>query len=154
MQTMLVLRQLTAVLDRKLAEVSREMDLTPADVLVLGWIVQMPGISGSRIAHLVGRKRQNVATPELATVFAATPYMVWTPQPRSRFEVRTTRTSVERRDAVGAPDRELEKAGWSTRILGNLHLREELDLSVWLQEDRPDLGATVRDGRMELRATF
>jgi DNA-binding MarR family transcriptional regulator len=57
---MLVLRQLTAVLDRKLAEVTRRMNLTPHDVLVLGWMEQIPGISGSNIAGRVGRTRQNI----------------------------------------------------------------------------------------------
>jgi DNA-binding MarR family transcriptional regulator len=57
---MLVLRQLTAVLDRNLAQVTRSMNLTPHDVLVLGWMAQIPGISGSNIASRVGRTRQNV----------------------------------------------------------------------------------------------
>ena len=60
MRTMLVLRQLTAVLDRNLAQVTRRMRLTPHDVLVLGWMAQIPGISGSNIASRVGRSRQNV----------------------------------------------------------------------------------------------
>ncbi len=59
MRRMLVFRQLSAVLDDKLAEVTRGANLTPQDVLVFAWMEQKPGISGSNIARLVGRKRQN-----------------------------------------------------------------------------------------------
>lgn len=60
MRTMLVLRQLAAVLDQKLVAVMRGMNLTPHDVLVMGWLEQRPGISASLVAHRVGRKRQNI----------------------------------------------------------------------------------------------
>ncbi|MDP1823147.1 MAG: MarR family winged helix-turn-helix transcriptional regulator [Archangium sp.] len=60
MKTMLVLRQLAAVLDQKLVTVTRARKLTPHDLLVLAWMEQKPGISGSLLAHRVGRKRQNI----------------------------------------------------------------------------------------------
>lgn len=60
MRMMMVMRQLSAVLDQRLAEVTRTEGITPQDALVLTWMEQVPGISGSNIADLVGRKRQNV----------------------------------------------------------------------------------------------
>ncbi|MDP1824171.1 MAG: hypothetical protein Q8L48_13040 [Archangium sp.] len=60
MKTMLVLRQLTAVLDRKLAGVTRPFRLAPTDALLMGWMVQRSGLPGSNLADLVGRSRQSV----------------------------------------------------------------------------------------------
>lgn len=60
MRTMLVLRQLAAVLDQKLVAVTRGMKLTPHDVVVMAWLEQRPGISGSQLAYRVGRTRQNI----------------------------------------------------------------------------------------------
>lgn len=60
MQTMLVMRQMMAVLDGLMREVTRRVQLTPEDALVLGWMVERPGISGSDIAYRIGRSRQSV----------------------------------------------------------------------------------------------
>jgi len=68
--------------------------------------------------------------------------------------VRATRTSAERRGGSGLRSRELERSGWTSQILSTLHLKEELDLSLWARESRPDQGRAVRDFRTELRALF
>jgi DNA-binding MarR family transcriptional regulator len=60
MQTVLVMRQLSSVLDGFMAEVTRKVRLTPQDVLILAWIVEKPGIPGCDIALFLGRKPQNV----------------------------------------------------------------------------------------------
>lgn len=99
------------------------------------------------------RQRSRVGTDGEARVLAATPYVVWTPGQRSRIEVRSTRTSVERSGA-GAAGRLLESPGWDSRAVGTIRLREELDLSLWYRDRRPDRADAVQDGRLELRATF
>ena len=60
MQMVLVMRQLTAVLEHLIFQATRESQLTPQDALVLGWLAQQPGISGSEIAWSTGRSRQSV----------------------------------------------------------------------------------------------
>lgn len=100
------------------------------------------------------RFRSRLAAAESATVVEATPGLIWNPRQRSRFELRTTRTSVQRRSAIGRPTRDLETAGWRTRLVVNLRLRDVLDLSVLGRESRPDHGRRTRDARVELRATF
>ena len=60
MQMVLVMRQLTAVLEHMIYSATRESQLTPQDSLVLGWLVQKPGIAGSEIAWCTGRSRQSV----------------------------------------------------------------------------------------------
>ncbi len=60
MQTMLVMRQLSSVLDRLLSEVTRSLGLPAEDVLVLGWLADRPGIPASQVAWKVGRSRQNL----------------------------------------------------------------------------------------------
>lgn len=54
MQTVLVMRQLTAVLDHFLMHVTRELRLTPQDALVIAWIVEREGIGASMIAAREG----------------------------------------------------------------------------------------------------
>lgn len=100
------------------------------------------------------RLRRRVGGEETARVYEATPFTVWSPQSRSRVELRTTRTWLAREGSRARLSRELERAGWSSRLLATVHLREELDLSVWLRDARPDRGRSTQDGRMELRATF
>ena len=60
MQTVLVMRQLGAVLDHFLMHVTRRVRLTPQDALVLAWLVEREGMGASMIAARVGRKRQSV----------------------------------------------------------------------------------------------
>jgi hypothetical protein len=100
------------------------------------------------------RLRDRIGAPESARVLEGSPFLVWLPQSRSRVELRTTRTSVARTGGIGLASRALERPGWSSRLLANVRLREELDLSFWLRDQRPDRGRAVQDGRMELRATF
>ena len=100
------------------------------------------------------RRRARVESAERADVYEGSPAVVWTPQPRSRVEVRTKRTSVVRRGGSGRASRELERSGWDSRVLTTLRLREALDLSFFFHESRPDGGRDVRDLRLELRATF
>ena len=57
---MLVMRQLSAVLDAYLAHVTRGEGLTPQDVLVLGWLAQKQGMSSANIGACIGRPRQSV----------------------------------------------------------------------------------------------
>ncbi len=57
---MLVMRQLTGVLDDYLAQVTRGVGLTPEDVLVLGWLAQKQGMSAANIGDCIGRPRQSV----------------------------------------------------------------------------------------------
>lgn len=101
-----------------------------------------------------GRRRQRVGASETARVAEATPYVVWTPRLRSRIELRVTRTTVDRRGGEGRPSRLLELPGWSLRFVAVVRLREELDLSAWYRDRRPDRGMPDREGRMELRASF
>lgn len=100
------------------------------------------------------RNRRRLERAERAQVFELTPSLVWAPNPRARLEGRTTRTSLRRRHGTSRLDYDLEKPGWSTRFLGTLHLRSAFDLSFTLRESRPDGGRRLRDGRLELRATF
>jgi hypothetical protein len=100
------------------------------------------------------RRRERVGAGEVARVLEATPYVVWTPRSRSRVELRVTRTAVDRRGGVGAASRLLEQPGWNARLVATVRLRDELDLSAWYRERRPDHGTRDREGRMELRATF
>lgn len=100
------------------------------------------------------RWRARVVGRETARVAEATPYVVWTPRSRSRTEVRVTRTAVDRRGGQGTPSRLLELPGWNARLVATVRLRDELDLSGWYRERRPDRGARDREGRMELRASF
>lgn len=60
MQLVVVISQLTAVLDELLLRVTRSTRLTPEDALVLAWMVQKPGIGGAHLARCVARKRQSV----------------------------------------------------------------------------------------------
>lgn len=60
MQTVLVLRQLGMLLEQMMHGVTRRLGLRPQDALVLGWLVQKPGISGNEIAWFLGRSRQGV----------------------------------------------------------------------------------------------
>ena len=60
MRAMMVFRQLMAVLDRKLGEETRKEGLTPQDVLLFAWMEQQQGISGSTLARVTGRERQNI----------------------------------------------------------------------------------------------
>lgn len=60
MQLVVVIRQLTAVLDELLLRVTRSARVTPEDALVLAWMVQESGIGGARLARCVARKRQSV----------------------------------------------------------------------------------------------
>lgn len=101
-----------------------------------------------------GRRRQRVGSSETARVGEATPYVVWTPRLRSRIELRVTRTTVDRRGGVGSASRLLERPGWNLRLVAAVRLREELDLSAWYRDRRPDRGIPDREGRMELRASF
>ena len=100
------------------------------------------------------RHRARVESAERADVFLGSPAVVFTPQPRSRVELKTERTSVTRRGAVGRAGRELERSGWDSRLLSTIRLREALDLTFFFHETRPDRGRRLRDLRLELRATF
>ncbi len=60
MQTVLVMKQLAAVLDHFLMHVTKRVRLTTQDALVLAWIVEREGIGASMIAARVGRKQQSV----------------------------------------------------------------------------------------------
>lgn len=60
MRTVLVMRQLAAVLDELLLSVTRRARLTPHELLVLAWIAQKPGIGVGTVASCIGRKRQSV----------------------------------------------------------------------------------------------
>ncbi|MCC7142879.1 MAG: hypothetical protein IT349_12330 [Candidatus Eisenbacteria bacterium] len=100
------------------------------------------------------RRRERIGAPERATIWETQPTGIWTPNPRTRLELGLTRTSVGRSGAAGRPDRALERSGWQARLLGSVRLRTSLDLSAFLREQRPDHGRLIRDGRMELRATF
>ncbi len=102
----------------------------------------------------LGRWRTRVGASETARVAEATPYVVWTPRRQSRVELRVTRTSLERRGGTGRQSRLLEVPGWNVRLVASVRLRAELDLSAWYRDRRPDRGATDREGRMELRASF
>lgn len=57
---MLVMRQLSAVLDHQLLKVTRRVRLTPHEALVLAWLVEKPGLPAFTIAWYLGRSRQNV----------------------------------------------------------------------------------------------
>ena len=60
MQLMLAVRQLAGVIDVMAGRITRQFGLTPHDVLVLGWMAERPGISGTLIAQFLGRTRQSV----------------------------------------------------------------------------------------------
>lgn len=60
MHLMLVVRQLSGVIDAVAGRITRRFGLTPHDVLVLGWMAERPGISGTLIAQYIGRTRQSV----------------------------------------------------------------------------------------------
>ncbi len=60
MQLMLVVRQLSGVIDAVSGRITRRFGLTPHDVLVLGWMAERPGISGSLMAQYIARPRQSV----------------------------------------------------------------------------------------------
>jgi hypothetical protein len=112
---------------------------------------------GPRLAaglDVSSRLRRRLGLEESARVFEGTPYVVWSPRSHSRLEVRWTRTSVARDGGAFGIGRLLETPGSEARVVGTVRLREELDLSLWYRERRPDRDAAVRDGRMELRATF
>lgn len=100
------------------------------------------------------RRRDRIRSPETAVVYELTPAVVWSPQSRSRVELKTTRTAVERRNGTGRASLDLERPGWNTRLVASLRLRDALDLSVWLRESQPDHGRRVQEARTELRATF
>lgn len=105
------------------------------------------GLNGS------GRLRTRLGAPGDARIYDATPYVVWTPGQRNRLEARGTRTSVSR-SGGGSAGRLLETPGWDSRIVGTIRIRQELDLSIWFRDRRPDRAEALRDGRLELRATF
>lgn len=110
-----------------------------------GWT---PGLDG------FVRERARIVGGERARVVEATPYVVVSPGAGARIEVRATRTSLARKEGAGRPSRELEKPGWTLRALASVRLHQALDLSGFLRESRPDHGTTIRDGRIELRASF
>ena len=60
MQTVLVMKQLAAVLDHFLMHVSKRVRLTTQDALVLAWLVEREGMGATMIAARVGRTRQSV----------------------------------------------------------------------------------------------
>ena len=101
-----------------------------------------------------GRRRRRVGASETARVAEATPYIVWTPRLRSRIELRVTRTTVQRQGGEGRPSPLLELPGWNLSFVAAVRLREDLDLSAWYRDRRPDQGIQDREGRMELRASF
>jgi hypothetical protein len=101
-----------------------------------------------------GRRRNRAGAHETARVAEATPYVVWTPRLRSRIELRVTRTTVDRQGGEGRSSQLLEIPGWNLRLVAAVRLREELDLSAWYRDRRPDRGIQDREGRMELRASF
>lgn len=100
------------------------------------------------------RARRRIGGEERARVDELTLGAVVSPSFRSRLELSGTRTVVVRRHGTGRPDRALERAGWTARFLASIRLRDSLDLSASLREQRPDAGREVREARMELRATF
>ncbi len=100
------------------------------------------------------RLRDRIASRESVTVYEATSSLLVSPSRRSRIELSTTRTSLSRRNGEGRPDRALERPGWVGRFLSSFRLKESLDLSASLREQKPDDGREVREARMELRATF
>lgn len=104
--------------------------------------------------RLNARERSRIGDSEEARVYETSPGLIWTPRARSRIELRTTRTSVVRRDAEGRPSRDLEKPGWTSRLLASGEIRDALDLTLWIRENRPDGGRVVQEARLELRATF
>jgi DNA-binding MarR family transcriptional regulator len=57
---MSVPRAMTSLLDEMMVRETYKVQLTPEDALVLGWIVEQPGISCARIAERVGRQRHSV----------------------------------------------------------------------------------------------
>lgn len=103
---------------------------------------------------LSGRYRERVMTGEAARVYETTPSLVWSPRPRSRVELRTTRTWVSRSRRAGAASRDLEIPGLVSRLVATVQMRGSVDLSVWAQDRQPDDGVIVRDMRLEVRATF
>ena len=60
MQMVLVMRQLSGLLDAYLLRVTRRVRLTPQEALVLAWMEERPGISAAAIAECLGRYRQSV----------------------------------------------------------------------------------------------
>ena len=112
--------------------------------------------TGAFVLRLEGqlRFRDRIGTREQAYVESVTPGVVWTPRPRSRVEVETTHTWVRRENGSGRASLDLERPGWVSRIVSTVRLREALDLSFFFRERRPRDGETVRDSRLELRATF
>lgn len=60
MRTMLVLLQMTSVMNELSARITRRFGLTPHDVLVIAWMLERPGISATDSAARVNRARQNV----------------------------------------------------------------------------------------------
>jgi hypothetical protein len=155
--------------DRWTTELLTEWDRTVQDVLVAGRGTGGDGWRSSRSAleqrmqllarltvgcDLSARIRHRLIGEESARVYEGTPSLTWSPQPHNRLEIRWTRTSVARRGGRSSGGRLLETPGGDGRIVGTIRLREELDLSVWFRDRRPDHAAAIQDGRMELRATF
>lgn len=60
MRVVLVMQQLLAVIEHEFRPTARSLGLTSQDLVVLGWLVDRPGISGSLLADRVGRDRSNV----------------------------------------------------------------------------------------------
>lgn len=60
MRTILVMRQLTSVLDHLLGHVTRRVQLSSDNLLVLAWMVQRPGIGARDMGYRLGRSRQSV----------------------------------------------------------------------------------------------
>jgi len=60
MHSILVIRQVAAVLDAHWRGITRSFGLTPQDALVLAWLSQQPGIPGSELGCRVGRARQSM----------------------------------------------------------------------------------------------
>jgi len=100
------------------------------------------------------RLRDRLESEERARIWEATPSALWTGAARTRVELRATRLSVDRENGVARPDRTLERSGWTSRLLATVRLGASFDLSSTLRETRPDEGRTIRDARVELRASF
>ena len=60
MRMVVVIRQLSALLDELLVRETYKVQLTPEDALVLAWMVEQPGISCVRLSERVGRQRTSV----------------------------------------------------------------------------------------------
>ena len=119
MQTVLVMKQLAAVLDHFLMHVSKRVRLTTQDALVLAWLVEREGMGATMIASRVGRTRQSV---QQTLVRLEDRFMVarFESDSRERTEGwgltehgRETWSNLE--DGFGQQDAELERRGVNFR---------------------------------------